>query len=221
MPVSLGGVRAAVPRRSLSKPELIEAIAAEIDNGSLRNGAHFDMLSVSRNSCEVIPMFLALQVLTVILVAVAMALALAHALELPGKMRLSKEQYLGMQPIYYPGFAIGGIAEPVGLLMTLLLVLLTSVGSAAFWLTAGAFVALLVMHAAYWLLTHSVNNFWLKDFKMKGIGAGFFSFVPLNRTDDSRKLEWTLLRDRWEFSHVVRAGLGLVSLILLVTAVAA
>jgi hypothetical protein len=53
-------------------------------------------------------MFCVLQVLTVILVAVAIALALAHALELPGKMRLSKDAYYAMQPIYYPGFTIGG-----------------------------------------------------------------------------------------------------------------
>ena len=38
MPVSLGGVRAAVPRWSLSKSELIETVAAEIDNASLRIG---------------------------------------------------------------------------------------------------------------------------------------------------------------------------------------
>jgi hypothetical protein len=39
-------------------------------------------------------MFDILQVLTFLLVAVAMALALAHALELPGKMRLSKGRVL-------------------------------------------------------------------------------------------------------------------------------
>jgi hypothetical protein len=38
MPVSLGSVRAAVPRWSLSKPELIETVSAEIDNRSLRIG---------------------------------------------------------------------------------------------------------------------------------------------------------------------------------------
>lgn len=38
MPISLGSVRAAVPRWSLSKAELIETISAEIDNGSLRIG---------------------------------------------------------------------------------------------------------------------------------------------------------------------------------------
>ena len=58
----------------------------------------------------------ALQVVTVISVSVAMALALAHALELPGKLRLTKEAYYAMQSIYYPGFTIGGIGEAGGLL---------------------------------------------------------------------------------------------------------
>ena len=49
-------------------------------------------------------MYVALQVLTVMLAAVTMALSLAHALEFPGKLRLKKEQYLAVQPIYYPGF---------------------------------------------------------------------------------------------------------------------
>src|SRR5690606_27899671 len=38
MPVTLGNVRAAVPRWSLSKAELVETISAELDNGSLRLG---------------------------------------------------------------------------------------------------------------------------------------------------------------------------------------
>jgi len=35
-----------------------------------------------------------LEVLTVLLVALAMVPALAHALELPGKLRLAKDEYL-------------------------------------------------------------------------------------------------------------------------------
>ena len=70
-------------------------------------------------------MFSVLQVLTVILVAVAMALSLAHALELPGKMRLKQEMYYAMQPIYYPGFTIGGISEPAGIILTIILLFLT------------------------------------------------------------------------------------------------
>ncbi|HEV3249088.1 MAG TPA: hypothetical protein VG124_17960 [Beijerinckiaceae bacterium] len=43
--------------------------------------------------------------MAVVLVAVAMALA--HALEYPGKMRLSKAQYLAIQPFYYRAFRSG------------------------------------------------------------------------------------------------------------------
>lgn len=162
----------------------------------------------------------ALHVLAVMLVAIAMALALAHALELPGKLRLSKQQYLTIQQIYYPGFTIGGAAEPLGLLLTLLLVFLVPAGSLRFWLTTAAAIALLVMHACYWFLTHPVNNFWLKDIHLKGIGAGFFSFGTLNRARSSGTAEWTELRDRWEYSHVARAVFGLISLALLITALA-
>lgn len=53
-----------------------------------------------------------LHTFTVIVLSLAMALAVAHALEMPGKMRLSREDYFTVQRIYYPGFTIGGISEP-------------------------------------------------------------------------------------------------------------
>lgn len=164
------------------------------------------------------PMLQTLQILTTLLVAVAMALALAHALELPGKVRLPKEHYLAVQRIYYPGFTIGGIAEPLALILLLALTVFTPAGTIAFWLTVAALAALAAMHAAYWLMTHPVNNFWLKDADLRGASAGFFSFDPLARSGKARPLDWKNLRDRWEFSHVVRAIFGLASLILLVSA---
>jgi hypothetical protein len=173
-------------------------------------------------------MFEALQILTVVLVAIAMALSLAHALEFPGKLRLGKDEYLTVQPIYYPGFTIGGFAEAIGLLVTLLLVFLTPAGSLAFWLTLGAFIALLAMHLLYWLLTHPVNNFWHADFKLRGgvttgLADRFFSSNPLARTKEAGEEsppDWTVLRDRWEYSHVYRSVLAMLGFILLVTAVA-
>jgi hypothetical protein len=164
-------------------------------------------------------MLLGLQILTVVVVAIAMALSLAHALELPGKMRLSKEQYLAVQPIYYPGFTFGGIAEPLGILLLLGLLYLTPGRTLEFWMIAGSLAALLASHGAYWLLTHPINNFWLKDFKMSGAGVGFFSFGIAGRADPG-ELDWARLRDWWEYSHVVRAGFGLISFALLVAAVA-
>ena len=77
-------------------------------------------------------MYVALQVLTVMLAAITMALSLAHALEYTGKLRLKKEQYIAVQPIYYPGFTIGGIAEPAVILATLALLIMTP-GGTAWW----------------------------------------------------------------------------------------
>jgi hypothetical protein len=42
-----------------------------------------------------------LQILTVILVAVAMGLSLAHALELPGKLRLGRDAYVTIQAVQW------------------------------------------------------------------------------------------------------------------------
>jgi Domain of unknown function (DUF1772) len=165
-------------------------------------------------------MLLVLQVIAVTLVSVAMALALAHALELPGKLRLSEEAYRAVQPIYYPGFTIGGgIGEGLGLLALLALVFLTPTDGAAFWLTLASFIALAAMHGAYWLLTHPVNNFWVKDIGIGKAGSLFFG-IGAGRTQAGNAPDWRALRDRWEYSHVVRAVLGLVSQTLLVIAIA-
>jgi Domain of unknown function (DUF1772) len=164
-----------------------------------------------------------LEVLTVLLVATAMGLALAHALELPGKLRLSPETYLQVQRIYYPGFTIGGAVGELGGLIAVLLLLLVSpiAWDGRFWLMVGAFLALAAMHAVYWLLTHPVNNFWLKDFQLKGTAARFFGADGVAHPDGSGTPEWTELRDQWEYSHVIRAILGLLSLALLTGAVVA
>jgi hypothetical protein len=166
-------------------------------------------------------MFLFLQVASVLFVAVAMALALAHALEFPGKLRLDKATYLAVQTIYYPGFTYGGLGEGLGIIATLILLLLSPGGSLAWWWTLAALVALAAMHTAYWVFTHPVNKFWLKDQELKGLAGGFFSLgsrsgVRVNESDES----WTRARNRWEYSHILRAVLGTAALIALVVAIA-
>jgi hypothetical protein len=159
-----------------------------------------------------------LQALSVILVVLAMVPALAHALELPGKLRLDRDAYFAVQPIYYPGFTIAGISEPIAIVFTLVLLALTPRAGAQFWLTLAALAGLIGMHAVYWLVTHPVNNFWLRGEKLAGLGAGFFWLASGNRQGAA---DWTALRDRWEYSHVARAGLALLSFILLVIAISA
>jgi hypothetical protein len=167
-------------------------------------------------------MFFALQIVTVLLVAVTMALALAHALEFPGKLRLDRETYLAVQTIYYPGFTVGGIAEGLGMVAMLILLLLTPPGTTAFWWTLAAFISLVAMHATYWIVTHPVNKFWLKDQQLSSAGAGFFGFDPLQRSGPKGEAEdaWKHARDRWEYSHVVRAVLAMLALLALTVAIA-
>jgi hypothetical protein len=162
-------------------------------------------------------MLLVLQIVTATLVSIAMALALAHALELPGKLRLPEQTYRAVQTIYYPGFTLGGLAEVLGLVCLLGLVFLTPAG-AAFWLTFASFVALAAMHGAYWLLTHPVNKFWVEGVDMSKAAAGFFGVHGTGA--QSNPPDWRDLRNRWEYSHVLRAVLGLASQILVLIAIA-
>jgi len=81
-----------------------------------------------------------LQVITFFLASIAMSFAVAHVLELPGKMRLSKENYIATQTIYYPGFTVGGIGEGASMLTTLVLLALTPINSQAFWWTLAGLV---------------------------------------------------------------------------------
>ena len=145
-------------------------------------------------------MFDVLQVLTVILVALAMAPALAHALELPGKMRVAKDVYFAIQPIYYPGFTIAGVSEPLSIISTIILLILTPLGSAAFWLTLVALLGLVGMQAVYWLFVHPVNQFWLQGEQLSGVGAGFFSLASASRRGRQRET------GRWTGRNGVTAG---------------
>jgi len=151
---------------------------------------------------------------SLLLVAMVMGLALAHLLEWPGKMRLPKEAYLATQTIYYPGFTIGGAAEPLAILAVLLLLLQLPMGTIGWWLVFCASLALIVLHALFWLRNQPVNRIWLKELRLSGAGGAFFA-ADLGRISN----DWMLLRDRWEKAHAIRAGLGILSFILLVFAV--
>ena len=98
------------------------------------------------------------------------------------------------------------------------LVFLTPRSSAAFWLTLASFVTFAAMHGAYWLLTHPVNKFWVEGVDMSKAAARFFGAHGMDAQDGPP--DWRDLQNRWEYSHVVRAVLGLASQILLVTALA-
>jgi hypothetical protein len=166
-------------------------------------------------------MFRTIQVISILLVALAMAPALAHLLEYPGKSRLTRDEYLAVQPIYYPGFTIaGGIGEVGGLVSVVVVLLLTPHGTPEFWLRLVALLGMLGMELVFWLFTQPVNRFWLQSTTLGDFGAAFFhsgSATQGVRPDDPEA--WKKMRDRWEYSHIARAGLAVVSFFSLVVAV--
>jgi Domain of unknown function (DUF1772) len=154
--------------------------------------------------------YIAFQIMTVMLAAVTMALSLAHALELPGKLRLHKEQYLAVQAIYYPGFTLGGIAEFASVVAAVTLLILTPRNSPQFWLISAALAALVAVQVIFWTMTQPVNKYWLQNTELSRVATRFA--VPAG--------DWTVMRDRWERSHVLRAVASVLAVLLLTTAVA-
>lgn len=157
-----------------------------------------------------------LQIIALVLVAVGVSLTLAHALELPGKMRLRKEEYVAVQSIYYPGFTIGAFFGEFGaIIVTLVLLIATPSDTLTQLLTFIALIALLLMHALDWTLTHAVNRFWVADQKLRKAGAAFF-----NPSGEQIGEDWARLRNRWEYSHDARACCAMVAFVALAAATA-
>lgn len=156
-------------------------------------------------------MFEALQILTVMLVALSAATSLAHALELPGKMRLD-EQRIGPCSASTTGLHDRRRRRGLGRHATALLVLLTPVRTAAFWLVFVAFIGMLAMHIVYWIGVHPVNKHWMTGQSVSAAGAAFFGAGRKQAAPQ----DWTALRDRWEYGHVARAVLAGASLLALV-----
>ncbi len=118
-----------------------------------------------------------------------------------------------MQRIYYPGFTAIGAAESLSILILAALLALTPAGTMTFWLLATALFAVVTTHALYWLLTAPVNKVWLSGEALSSGAQRFFEAGgSVNESD------WTILRDRWERSHLNRAASSVIAFVLLAIA---
>jgi hypothetical protein len=159
-----------------------------------------------------------LQLATVVLVALAWALAMAHALELPGKMRLDEASYRTVQRIYYPGFTVaGGIGEAGGLLATVALWLLLPGAAPSRAAVLVALIALLLVQAVYWTWLHPVNKVWLEPQALGGAGARFFAAGG----EAATRVDFRRLRGRWEYGHLLRAALATIGFVALLVSLVA
>lgn len=125
---------------------------------------------------------------------------LAHLLELPGKIKLSREEYRTVQQIYR-GWALLGIAVVGALIATTALAFLEDGSGPAVYVSFVAPICVALSLVVFFSVTFPVNRI-----------THNWSVLPAG---------WETLRRRWEFSHAASAALYLVALIALAISMAA
>jgi hypothetical protein len=138
----------------------------------------------------------AIELAAVLTTALALAPAMAHALELPNKIRMEREDYLNAQRLYR-GWQFVGIAVIGALASTILLLRVSSSREFPFSLVAVLSVA--ATQVVFWVFTFPVNR-----------RTSNWTHAPAN---------WRALRARWEFSHDGSAALNLLALVCVAFAV--
>ena len=139
---------------------------------------------------------------TLLLTALTMSMAFAHLLEMPAKRGYGAFVYVTVQQSLYQMFGTVGAALEVGAVLSSIgLVFLVHGRRPAFLLTVTAAVLVLAAHLAFWVLIAPVN-------------AQMSTWTPAGVPS-----AWTVLRDRWEFTHAARALLMLSAFAALVMSV--
>lgn len=133
--------------------------------------------------------------LSILFTAITMSAGLAHLFELPNKIHLPRQEYLTVQQIYR-GWALIGIATVSALLSTIILTVLVRTQSWIFYLTLTAVICFAVSLLIFFLYTYPANQ-----------ATSNWTHLPAN---------WQQLRQQWEYSHAVNAGLYFIAFISLV-----
>jgi hypothetical protein len=132
--------------------------------------------------------------------ALALGAALAHALELPNKMALSRDEYFVVQKIY-----AGWNRLAVLLLVELVAMIAAAYRSRyqpkVFWPVVIAILCFLAAQALFWTLTYPSNA-----------ATENWTVVPA---------DWEAHRRRWEYSHLGGAAFQLAALSAMIVAVLA
>jgi hypothetical protein len=132
----------------------------------------------------------AIEFAAVLTTALAMAPAMAHALELPNKIRMNREDYLNAQRLYR-GWQFVGVAVIAALIATVLLLRTSSRGELFFSLLA--VLSVLATQLVFWVITFPVNR--------------------RTRNWTHAPEDWQALRARWEYSHAASAALNVLALV--------
>jgi hypothetical protein len=123
-------------------------------------------------------------------VALILGLAFAHVAELPGKLRLDGPTWLTVQQNLYIGFGpLAAIAEPLGILMSWILVFMLRGHRSSFRLALLA-AACTTVGLVEWALVVSPMNTLLNGWRVATLPQ-----------------DWAACRDQWELGHALHAVL--------------
>jgi hypothetical protein len=117
---------------------------------------------------------------------------MAHLLELPNKIRLSRDDYLTVQQIYR-GWNLLAIVVIGALLSTLALTVTVRHDRKAFVFALIAFLCIVATQIVFWTYTYPANQI-----------TNNWTVLPEN---------WTVLRRQWEYSHATSALLNLLAVL--------
>ena len=130
--------------------------------------------------------------------ALALGAALAHALELPNKINLAKDEYFVVQKAYR-GWNQLGYLLVIELVAMLVLAALSRHEPRVLWPTIIAIVCLIAAQTVFWIFTYPAN-----------VVTDNWTAVPT---------QWEDVRARWEYSHLAGAAFQVMAMSALIVAV--
>lgn len=149
-------------------------------------------MSSAGNAARTTALFVALMA-----TALAMGAAMAHALELPNKIGMSREDYFVVQRIY-SGWSRLGILIGVEFAAMLAVAVLYRRRPRVLWPTLAAIGFLMAAQGVFWTFTFPANQ------------------ATVNWTVQPD--DWQALRRQWEYSHLAGAGLQALAMASLIVA---
>jgi hypothetical protein len=132
--------------------------------------------------------------------ALALGAALAHALELPNKINLAKDDYFVVQKAYR-GWNQLAYLLVIELIAMLVVAALSRHEPQVLWPTITAIVCLIAAQAVFWIFTYPAN-----------VVTDNWTSVPA---------QWEDVRARWEYSHLAGAAFQVMAMSALIVAVLA
>ena len=139
---------------------------------------------------------------TIMLMALAMTAAVAHVMELPPKMKFEPRLYVMLHRTLFPNFGrVAGTAEFLALVAVIGLAWRMHGEGSTFALTLVSTILMVAAHGVFWVLVQPANT------TMAGWSL------------DAIPADWTRWRNRWEYSHAIRAVLQIGALGALVLSV--